>query len=72
MSVVTRVTIEPDPISVSVQEAAKLANVSAWTIYQLLGSGAIEGRYLGRKRLVLFASLKSYIEGLPEDAPEAS
>lgn len=62
----------PEPISVSVQEAASLVGCSSFSIYSLLNSGAVEGRYLGRKRLVLYASLKAYIDGLPLDAPESA
>lgn len=62
----------PSQITVTVKEAAKLGGCSEWTVYGWLNSGAVEGRYLGRKRLVLFASLKAYIEGLPVDAPEAT
>lgn len=64
--------VKPDAISVSVKEAAELVGCSAFTMYGLLNSGAIEGRYLGRKRLVLYASLRAYVEGLPQDPEDAA
>lgn len=68
----TAATAKPERLSVSVKEAAELVGCSIWTMYSLLGQGVIENRYLGRKRLVLYASLKAYIEGLPVDAPESA
>lgn len=63
---------KPDLISVTVKDAADLIGCSPWTVYQLLGQGAIEGRYLGRKRLVMYASLRAYIEGLSQDPEDAA
>lgn len=62
---------EPDPINVSVKEAARILGVSPWLIYQRLDQQVIESRYEGRKRLVSYASLKAYAEGLPSVRPEA-
>lgn len=61
-----------DPLQVSVKEAADLIGCSTWTVYCLLNSGEVEGRYLGSRRKVLYRSLRQYVENLPVDPPEAS
>lgn len=55
------------PISVTVKQAAEITGLSEWSIYSLLNEGRVEGRYQGRRRLVLYRSLRAYVEGLPED-----
>lgn len=57
---------EPDPINVSVKEAARILGVSSWLMYQRLDAQVIESRYEGRKRLVSYASLKAYAAAMPE------
>lgn len=59
------------PIFVSVKQAAKALNVSDWVAYKLCDSGALESRYIGRRRLVLVESLHEYARNLPT-VPEAS
>lgn len=58
-----------EKISVSVKEAAELSGLSTWKVYELLNTGEVEGRYVGSRRLVLYSSLRAFIEGLPQDAP---
>lgn len=60
-----------DPISVSVDEAAKALGISRWSCYQLCDEGKLEARYLGRRRLVSVASLRAYFDSLPT-VPEKS
>lgn len=60
----------PDPIFVSVNEAARILGLSPRAIYMKLDQQVIESRYEGRKRLVVFASLRDYAAGLPTSAPE--
>lgn len=59
------------PIFVSVKEAARILGISPWSCYQLLDQQAIDSRYHGRRRLVVFDSLRRYAEALP-NYPEAS
>jgi hypothetical protein len=59
-----------DPILVSVKDAARVIGVSPWVVYQQLDAGAIESRYVGRRRLVVVESLRRYVDGLPTTAPE--
>lgn len=55
----------PPPVAVSVKEAAELMGCSAWQMNQLLIAGRIQSRYLGRRRLVDYASLQSFFYSLP-------
>lgn len=59
------------PIFVSVEQAAETLAISRWSMYQLLDEGAVESRYKGRRRLVVYTSLQEYAEGLPTE-PAAS
>ncbi len=60
------------PITVEVKTAAALSGLSVRLMYELLNKGLIESRYHGRKRLVLYASLRAYLEALPQDAPRGA
>lgn len=62
----------PDPIFVSVKEAARIVAHSPITVYRLLDSGEIEGKELGRRRLVNYRSLLAYAESLPDTKAEVS
>lgn len=57
----------PSPIFISVKQAAEMLAISPWSAYQLLESGQIESRYMGRRRLVSVASIHKYAEGLPAE-----
>lgn len=65
----TAETIEP--IFVSVKQAAQALAISPWVCYQLLDKGAIDSRYVGRRRLVSVESLKRYAADLPTAPPAA-
>lgn len=58
--------IQPDPIFVSVKEAARLLNLTTWTVYKLLDEKAIKSQYEGRRRLVRLESVRAYADSLPE------
>jgi excisionase family DNA binding protein len=62
----------PDPITVSVKEAAKRTGLSSWTIYKLLDDGKVVSVYEGTRRLVVYASLRTYIASLPTERPDVS
>jgi len=61
-----------DPIFISVKDAARLLNVTPWTVYQRLDQGLMESRYEGKRRLVRYASVLAYADSLPTERPEAS
>lgn len=50
------------PLSVSVEDAARIVGFSRSGIYELIASGEIKGFKLGRRRLILMSELKSWIE----------
>lgn len=60
-----------DPITITVKDAARETGLSTASIYELANKGLVETRYFGRKRLVVYASLRAYVEALPAD-PEAA
>lgn len=61
-----------EPIFVTVKEAARLLGISPWTCYQLLKSGDIESRYLGRRRLIPLVALMKYAACLPTTREESA
>ncbi|HET6917334.1 MAG TPA: helix-turn-helix domain-containing protein [Acidimicrobiales bacterium] len=60
-----------DPIFTSVKSAARALGLSPWVVYQLLDAGEIEGRYHGRRRLVVVESLREYARKLPAERPSS-
>ena len=51
---------------VSVKKTAyELLDLDVSTVYNLLDRGELEGRYIGRRRMVVYESVKAYVEGLP-------
>jgi excisionase family DNA binding protein len=60
-----------EPLTVTVQDAARETGLSTQTIYDLANKGEIETRYFGRKRLVVYASLRAYVESLPVEPTAA-
>jgi excisionase family DNA binding protein len=49
----------------SVSEAQEILKIGKTKIYALLKAGAIPGKKLGRKTIILRADLNSYVESLP-------
>lgn len=54
-----------DQLLVSVPNAAKMLSISRSAIYVLMSEGAIKSCKIGKSRLVVTASLHSFIESLP-------
>ena len=54
------------PIFVSVKEAAKILNITPWSVYKLLDDKVIRSQYHGKRRLVRLDSLHEYADSLPE------
>lgn len=50
------------PLSVSVRRAANLLDIGVSTMWVMIARGDVETVSLGRKRLVLFASLEALIQ----------
>ena len=51
-----------NPLSVSVEEAARLTGHSRSGIYEVIASGDLKAFKLGRRRLILVTELKAWIE----------
>lgn len=60
------------PIFISVKEAAKMLNLTPWTVYKLLDSQAIKSQYAGKRRLVRLDSVHEYADSLPDYPEQAS
>ena len=52
-----------DPIALSVAAAVKASGLGKTTLYEAMADGRLETRKVGRKRLILTRSLRSFIEG---------
>ncbi|QJP97015.1 MULTISPECIES: helix-turn-helix domain-containing protein [Pseudomonas] len=50
------------PLSVSVEEAARMTGYSRSGIYEVMANGDLKAFKLGKRRLILVAELKAWIE----------
>lgn len=50
------------PLSVSVEDAARVVGYSRSGVYELIASGELKAFKLGRRRLILMSELKSWVE----------
>ncbi|WP_223543709.1 helix-turn-helix domain-containing protein [Pseudomonas sp. BF-B-28] len=50
------------PLSVSVEDAARIVGYSRSGVYELIASGDLKAFKLGRRRLILMTELKAWIE----------
>lgn len=50
------------PITVSVEEAERLSSIGRTKLYELMQRGRIKSRKVGRRRLVIVESLRSFLE----------
>ncbi|VVN47580.1 helix-turn-helix domain-containing protein [Pseudomonas fluorescens] len=55
------------PLSVSVEDAAKIVGYSRSGVYELIASGDLKAFKLGRRRLILMTELKSWVERAAKD-----
>lgn len=55
------------PLSVSVEDAARIVGHSRSGIYELIASGDLKAFKLGRRRLILMTELKAWIERAARD-----
>lgn len=60
----------PDPLLISVQEAAERLSITAWSVYRLLDDKVIDSAYQGRRRYVVVESLHDYVANLPRERVE--
>jgi excisionase family DNA binding protein len=50
------------PLSISVEDAARIVGYSRSGVYELIASGHLKAFKLGRRRLILMSELKAWIE----------
>ncbi|SDU39584.1 helix-turn-helix domain-containing protein [Pseudomonas yamanorum] len=51
-----------EPLSVSVEGAARIVGYSRSGVYELIASGDLKAFKLGRRRLILMTELRAWIE----------
>ncbi len=54
------------PISVTIPDAVRVSGMSRTSIYEALKRGDLTARKAGRRTLIQFADLQSYLASLPE------
>ena len=62
---------EPEPIFISVKEAAKMLGLHVMTVYDLCYDSEIASAKKGKRRLVELASVKEYAARLLDEAASA-
>jgi excisionase family DNA binding protein len=55
-----------EPIALSVSDSVQASGLGKTTLYEAMADGRLETRKVGRKRLILFRSLRAFIEGEAE------
>ena len=64
-------TSSMEPLAVSVEEAERISGIGRTKLYELLTTGAIKSRKVGRRRLVIVWSLRAYLEADDGEAESA-
>jgi excisionase family DNA binding protein len=59
--------MDSNPISVTICEACKLSGISRSYLYQVMARGEVRSIKAGRRRLVLVASLRAWLQSLPSE-----
>lgn len=57
--------LSPQTLTLTINEACELADVSRGTLYKYLRSGALRARKLGTKTVILRTDLQIWLEALP-------
>jgi excisionase family DNA binding protein len=60
--------MDPEPITITIQEAIRLSSLGRSFIYEKLSDGSIESVKASKRRLILFASFKTWLTSLPPAA----
>lgn len=60
---VTSLPLTVDPISVRIATAVQLTGISRSRLYELIDTGDVQTKKIGRSTFVLYRSLKNLIEG---------
>lgn len=59
------------PIAVTIPDAVKATGMSRTSIYEALKRGDLRARKAGRRTLIAFADLETFLAGLPRYQAEA-
>lgn len=59
-------------VAVSVMEAARLLGIGRTKVYELLKSGELRSRKVGRRTVVSVASIRAFISDAEAEAPAGS
>lgn len=59
------------PLAVTISEAAKASGLSRTALYEALNRGALVARKSGRRTLISYADLQTYLASLPTYPAEA-
>lgn len=61
------------PILLAINEASYISGLSRSKLYRLMAAGVLDYRKIGKRRLILWASLEAFLEdaGKSEACPEA-
>jgi excisionase family DNA binding protein len=59
-----------DPLSITVAETKRLSGLGITTIYQCLKDGRLQAVHVGKRRLVVYASLKQLLTPSNGSAPK--
>lgn len=51
----------PDPLAYSVHDASRVSTIGKTRLYELMSSGRLESRRIGRRRVILADSLRALI-----------
>ena len=63
-----QIFLQPPPISVSVDDAARMIGVGTTTMWKLVKEGQVETRRFHRRTLVMVESLRTFVHSLPVEA----
>lgn len=55
--------LHPEPLAYTVAEACRVSTIGKTRLYQLIAEGKLEARKIGKRTLIVAASLRSLIEG---------
>lgn len=59
--------IQIQPEALSVEQACKASTLGKTKIYELIATGALKARRVGRRRLILLTDLRELLQSLPLD-----
>jgi excisionase family DNA binding protein len=57
--------MDPEPITITIQEAIRLSSLGRSFIYDRLSEGSIQSVKAHKRRLIVYASFKEWLTSLP-------